>query len=159
MMDRIERIQQSFITRKTEENDTHDHIKHHDPDYYKNKKQSRDKWADHDDDMTDISVESLIVFFRGLIKDTDYQKNETKKPVAQSMTKAINAYGKQTKTTVSRYTYLDDDYEQIDDETVHAIIEKLQKIKSSGYEDINLIAGNGFIDSVQKTVEKYLSLE
>jgi len=41
MMDRIERIHQSFTTRKTDPTDTHDYIHRHDPDFQKRKERRR----------------------------------------------------------------------------------------------------------------------
>lgn len=158
-MDRIERIRQSFITRKTEENDTHSYIQRHDPDHHKGKSSKKDGSSSFDDDMADISVESLVIFLKGLLKEDEspHGKNN-KKPIDQTMQSAINAYQKKPLPTKRRYTYLDDDHQDIDPAHVHTLIESLETLLNDGIDHINLIQADGFLISIEKTVEKYQSL-
>ena len=158
MMDRIERIRQSFVMRKTEESDTHDYIQRHDPDYHKNKSK-QDSSKDHiDSDMTDISVESLLIFLEGLKKETGAPIDNSKKIVNQSMKKAISAYGKQKPNVQKRYTYLDDDDQHIDIDRVERLINTLASLLDKGIDHITLVNAKGFLQSIEKTVEKLQSL-
>lgn len=158
-MDRIERIRQSFITRKTENTDTHDQIERHDPDFHKNKhKKNQDDWEDHDDDMTDISVESLIIFLQGLKKETLTPNDNEKKPVDQTMKRAMNAYGVKQPNIQKRYTYLDDDDQDFDPALVERLITALQDFQKKDILHITLLQGNGFLESIEKTVAKIQSL-
>lgn len=161
VMDRIERIRQSFFTRKLEHSDTDDHIKRHDPDYQKNhsKNQSHESQS-LDNDLTDISVESLIIFLQGLKKEKDDLNNHhADKPVDATMTKAIQAYGHATPQAEKRYTYLDDDDQDIDLNLVDDLIEKLTIMKDSGIAHITLLQSDGFLQSIEKTVAKFMPLD
>jgi hypothetical protein len=156
MMDRIERIRQSFFTRKLEHSDTDDHIKRHDPDYHKNQSKGQPKNHEFlDNDLTDISVESLIIFLQGLKKEKDYRNNKQhNKPIDTSMSKAIKAYGQNTPNPEKRHTYLDDD-QDIDLAKVDQLIDNLELIKETGIIHITLLQSDGFLQSIEKTLEKY----
>lgn len=159
-MDRIENNRQFlFTTRKTENTDTHDYIKNHDPDYYKNKnKDPKHAWDDHEDDMAEISIESIIIFLEGLKKTpADNHKNENDH-IDQSMKKAISAYGAQKPKAEKRYTYLDDETQDIDIALVDNLIISLQGFIEEGFDHIKLIPASGFLESIQKTVEKIQGL-
>ena len=158
MMDRIERIRQSFIMRKPEESDTHDYIKRHDPDYNKNKPKHHDDEDVTDRDMADISVESLIIFLQGLKKDTDSLPKTSDQSVDQSMKKAITAYGAQKPDVQKRYTYLDDEDQHVDLEMVDRLIAALKSLLDKGIDHITLVNAEGFLQSIEKTVEKLQSL-
>jgi len=157
MDNRIERIKQSFFPRPIEENDTHDSIARHDSDYQKRKKgQHADDWKDHEEDLADISVASLIVFLEGLIGEiqtqiTDDDVHDTK------MAKAAQAYAShssQQKETPSHDHGKSDPYGG----TIIDLIQKLEKLQEGGCSHVDLIQGDGFLDSIEKTVEKYHAL-
>ncbi len=156
-MDRIERIRQSFtVPRKTEGSDTRDQIQRHDPDYHKHKSNHRDT---HDDeqgqDLTDITIESLIIFLHGLQKNDDGgDKAQPQKSVDQSMKTAINAYGGGEKKTRERYTYLDDDEQDYDAEMVDDLLVRLEALKKDGIAHITLVQAEGFLESIDKTLNK-----
>lgn len=156
MMDRIERIQQSFITRKAEKNDTHDYIQGHEPDFQKNKHKKQEDIQDHGEDLTDISVESLIVFLEGLIKKTATNTPD-KKPLDSDMSKAIQAYDQSKPKIKHRYTYLDG-HEDIEMSKIEYLINSLQRLQDKNILHVNLLSGDGFLQSIEMTVEKYQSL-
>lgn len=160
-MDRIERIRQSFFTRKLEHSDTDDHIKRHDPDYHK--QHSKNKSQDNpqfDSDLTDISIESLIIFLNGLKKEKDGPHHDAgNKIIDTSMSKAIKAYGHASPTPEKRYTYLDNDDQEIDLNLVDNLIEQLTLIKDSGIVHITLLQSDGFLQSIEKTVAKLMPLD
>lgn len=161
-MDRIENNRQYlFTTRKAEHTDTHDHIKHHDPDYYKNKKQNkRDDFEDHDEDEAFISIQSILIFLEGLTKNTEPRHFEnTSKPIDNSMKKAMSAYGGSQNEIKKQYTYLDDEAQDIDQTVVLGLIDALTTFKNQGFDNIRLIPANGFLQSVQTTVEKIQSFD
>jgi len=161
-MDRIERIRQSFIPRKADPSDTHDYIQRQDPDFHKNNhNHKKDNPVHHEDDLADVSIESLIIFLEGLLKDTtEYRQDQSEKPVNESMKKAISAYGgHKTKTPVKRYTYLDDDDQDYDPDMVKNLIDNLISIQTNGYAHITLLKDAGFLESIQKTVEKIQSID
>ena len=95
MMDRIDRIHHSFIQRQAEPTDTEDAIYNHDPDYIKKKKGDKNDrpWAEFEQDAADISVESLIIFLEGLLRDNQPIEKETD-TTDPKMKKAIAAYGR-----------------------------------------------------------------
>ena len=156
-MDRIERIRQSFITRKTENTDTRDDIVRHDPDYHKNKnaKQSTNHWEDHEEDMTEISVESLIIFLEGLKKNNNSDQITEKPKVDSAMKKALSAYGAQSQKPQKRYTYLDNDEQNVDIHLVHHLIQSLKVLLKNNITDISLIEGDGFLESIRDTLAQY----
>jgi hypothetical protein len=157
MMDRINRIKESFIPRKTEQTDTGDQIQRHTPDHNKRKSKQQDKNDSKNDDLTDISVESLIIFLQGLIKETETAPPPSK-PIDPTMNKAMRAYGRAPTTTEKRYTYLDDDAEPIDIDRIHQLINKLKHLIDRKHNHITLEQGTGFVQSIEKTVEKYLAI-
>ena len=157
-MDRIERIRQSFITKKIEETDTHGYIDRHDPEFHKQNKKSRDDWQDHDEDLTDISIESIIIFLEGLKRENNNLPAEQKKPINSKMKQAISAYDHEEQTARKRYTYLDEYNQEIDLSTVYSLITELNIMLDKGLEHISLIPAEGFLDSIEKTVEKYKGL-
>ena len=152
MDNRIERIRQSFFPRKIEENDTHDSIQRHDPEFQKRKNRSHDDWQDHEDDMADISVESLIIFLEGLIGETQSKIVEDETPDTQ-MAKAAQAYAshapEQKKTT--HHDITDDPYGG----QISSLIQKLEELSARGCTHVDLMQGESFLDSIEKTVEKY----
>jgi hypothetical protein len=158
-MDRIEPAKQALFFKKAEKSDTHDYIKGHDPDYHKN---SRDKNNANDpdaQDTADISIESIIIFLEGLKKNTD-GPDQSLNPISDSkVSKALAAYGVSKPKVKKRFTYLDDDHQDVDIKTVNFLIESLQKIIDQGYDHIILLKGNGFLDSIQKTVEKINAMQ
>lgn len=159
IMDEIDRIKRPVATRKIEKSDTYDYIKGHDPDYHKKESKHQKGWEDHEDDTAKISIESLIVFLHGLIKDHEEQQTKTSSdPIDKSMKQAINAYGSPKKPTEKRYTYLDDEHVKIDPTVVKELISSLNDIKENGYEKLPLIPAENFLKSIEKTVEKYSSL-
>jgi hypothetical protein len=143
-MDRIEPAKQALFFKKAEKSDTHDYIKGHDPDYHKN---SRDKNNANDpdaQDTADISIESIIIFLEGLKKNTD-GPDQSLNPISDSkVSKALAAYGVSKPKVKKRFNFL---------------IESLQKIIDQGYDHIILLKGNGFLDSIQKTVEKINAMQ
>lgn len=159
-MDRIERIRQSFVTRKTEHSDTHDHIVHHDPEFHKHKQSHHhDHFKDHDEDMADISIESLIIFLHGLKKDNPDPSSHVDIKANQKMAKAINAYNTTAhKDPVKRYTYLNNDEQDYDPIIVDQLINDLTALKDAGYTQITLLNADGFLESIEKTVEKIKSM-
>ena len=160
-MDRIERIRQSFITKKTEASDTHDYIQRHDPDFNKKNPKQQDQWKDHEEDMTDISVQALIIFLEGLKRDNDSYQTNKDEPINPMMKKAISAYDQSNKPEIKkRYTYLDEqkNEEIIDHELVENLIQSLQSLLDKDIHHINLLNSGSFLKSIEKTVEKYESL-
>ena len=159
MMDRIERIRQSFIPRrKAEQSDTRDQIQRHDPDYHKNKPNHRDG---HDNnqgqDLNDITVESLIIFLHGLKKDEGTSdKTQPEKPVNQTMKTAIDAYGGGEHKPRERYTYLDDDEQDYDADMVDDLLNRLDALKAKGIDHITLVQAEGFLESIDKTLNRLI---
>ncbi len=153
MLDRIDRIRQSFITRKAEDTDTHDYINHKDPDYYKNRNRNKDEEGTAHDDMADISVESLIIFLEGLLKEDGTKDSDKHKPVSDTMRQAISAYDK-TPHPQKRYTYLDADDQDYDMDQVRRLIGGLKNLKEDGIDHISLLQADGFLESIEKTLEK-----
>lgn len=152
MDNRIERIRQSFFPRKIEENDTHDSIHRHDPEFQKRKNRHHDDWQDHEDDMADISVESLIVFLEGLIGETQSQIIEEDEPMSK-MEKAAQAYAShapEQKKTLG-HNIKDDPYGG----KIVSLIQKLNDLNARGCSHVDLMQGESFLDSIEKTVEKY----
>tara|TARA_B100001750_G_C15468308_1_gene578330 strand:- start:196 stop:669 length:474 start_codon:yes stop_codon:yes gene_type:complete len=157
-MDRIERIRQSFIPKRVEESDTHDPIRRHDPDYHKHKDKHADHTKSQEEDMTDISVESLITYLHGLKRDDTNNPDTLPKSTDPSMKKAISAYTHDEQKSRQRYTYLDDQSQIVDPERIDKMIQSLQALLDSGTDHITLIPEKGFLDSIEKTVEKYSGL-
>ncbi len=155
MDNRIERIRQSFFPRTIEENDTHDSITRHDPDYQKRKNRHHYDWQDHEEDMADISVESLIIFLEGLIGETQSKIVEDETADTQ-MAKAAQAYAshvpEQTKTL--GHDIKDDPYGG----QIVSLIQKLNGLNACGCTHVDLMQGESFLNSIEKTVEKYSSL-
>lgn len=160
-MDRIDNNRHlQFFTRKTESSDTHDQIQRHDPDYHKNKKdRQRDDFEDHDEDDAFISIASIIIFLEGLKRDDTDTSDTSAKPIDQSMTRAMTAYGAKTPTPTKRYTYLDDDDQNVDVNLVNQLIATLKGFQNQGFDNIRLIPAEGFLKSIQTTVEKIQSLQ
>ena len=160
-MDRIENNRHlKFFTRKADSSDTQDQIQRHDPDFHKNKKQhKRDDFEDHDEDDAFISIASIIIFLQGLQKDNVAGETQQQKPIAKTMTKAMSAYGKMQPTPEKRYTYLDDDDQDVDQAMVQNLITALKGFKSQGFDNIRLIPASGFLKSIQTTVEKIQSFD
>jgi hypothetical protein len=153
MLDRIDRIRQSFVTRKAEDTDTHDYINQKDPDYYKNHKNLQDSNNKSYDDMTDISVDSLIIFLEGLLKEDNANQTDPHKPVSDTMRQAISAYDK-TPHPQKRYTYLDADDQDYDMNLVRRLIGGLKTLKEDDIGHISLLQAEGFLESIEKTLEK-----
>jgi hypothetical protein len=154
MMDRIERIRQSFITRKTDQSDTREQIQRHDPDYQKNKYFDKNKhWDDHEEDLTDISLDSLIFFLEGLKKDDNTAPPQQNDTANNPMNKAIAAYGANTPKPQKRFTCLDDENAVYDREEIDVLIQKLQEIQMGGFDHITLLPAEGFLESIEKTIE------
>ncbi len=155
MDNRIERIRQSFLPRKIEENDMHDSIERHDPEYQKRKQRPHDDWQDHEDDMADISVESLIVFLEGLIGETqiitDDHQDDTK------MAKAVQAYTVHAPQEPPLLNHRHDSEDPYGGAIV-TLIQKLNDLHARGCVHVDLIQGDGFLNSIEKTVEKYHAL-
>lgn len=156
-MDRIERIRQAFIPRKVEDTDTQDAIQRHDPDYIKHRENKADDWKDHDEDMTDISVEALIIYLQGLKREQNTIEDDARQKPDPAMKKAISAYTHEEPKSRKRYTYLDDD-EAIDIVQVDILIQGLKKLLKDGITHFTLIPAKAFLDSIEKTVEKYSRL-
>ena len=155
MDNRIERIRQSFFPRPIEENDTHDSIERHDSEYQKRKQRHHDDWQDHDDDMADISVESLIIFLEGLIGETQSKIIEDE-AVETQMARAAQAYASHApeKTKTLGHDIKDDPYGG----QIVSLIQKLNDLNVCGCSHVDLMQGESFLDSIEKTVEKYHSL-
>ena len=154
MMDRIERIKQSFDIRQIHQNDTHDYIQRHDPDHFKNKEKHTQDWSDHDEDLTDISVESLIIFLEGLKKNQPPPQQNKDQKINLTMKKAIEAYGEASSEPKKRYTYLDEGNQDIDFDLVDYLIDELQTILNDNIAHITLLPADGFLKSIEMTVEK-----
>ena len=165
MIDRIERIRQSFITRKAEESDTHDSIERHDHGFLKKKERGKDSddhdWSDHEEDLADISVESLIIFLKGLLRVDEVKspQNKDEKNIAPEMRQAMKAYGTVPEDKPkARYTYLDDEEQDYDTDQVKRLITILQSMLDNNIDHITLDESDGFLNSIEKTVEKYSNL-
>ena len=157
MLERIDRIRQSFITRKTEQSDGQGYIHHHALDYYKNNDHDKGQDHIHDDDMTDISVESLIIFLEGLLRDQNTTMTQGQKPINDTMRQAISAYDKSPHPQ-RRFTYLDRDEQNYDPAFVKRLITSLRQLKAEGIAHISLIEAEGFLESIEKTLEKIQAL-
>jgi hypothetical protein len=164
MLDRIEGIRRSFIKRQAEPTDTDDKLQHHDPEFFKKHKDkdkdNKDHWAEFEKDATDISVQSLIIFLEGLIHDNRPINNKDKKNIDPVMQKAMKAYGGQDSHIQKRYTYLNEDDQDYDIQTVQKLIVSFKELGEAGIKDIALqYDENGFLESLQKTVEKFQPLQ
>ena|GEM_PF-2167874 len=160
-MDRIDNNRHlQFFTRKAESSDTHDQIQRHDPDYHKNKKQNkRDDFEDHDEDDAFISIASIIIFLEGLKKDQSNMDLTDTKPIDNKMKAAMSAYGKTPPKPEKRFTYLDNDEQDVDQTMVQNLINTLNEFQSQGFDNMRLIPAKGFLQSIQTTVEKIQSFE
>lgn len=182
MIDRIAQFRRSFQTRKTEENDTHQYIQHHDPDFYK-KKNNDEKggFKDPYDDLTDVSVVALITFLEGLIErntqnhsqpspkisaDTPDHTQETRAPVDPAHANAMNAYQarKPQTSTPARpsaapssepQSTLDKAAAALDITVIKSTIRDLQGLLARGIDHIALERGDGFMESIQKSIKNY----
>jgi hypothetical protein len=156
MDNRIERIRQSFFPRTIEENDTDDSITRHEPDYQKRKQRPHDDWQDHEEDMANISVESLIVFLEGLIGETRTEINDDSVSDTK-MAKAAQAYASHSSQKISTHHH---DHGGSDSYggAIIDLIQKLESLHEGGCSHVDLIQGDGFLDSIEKTVEKYHAL-
>lgn len=164
MMDKINRIRQSFIAQKSkaQNTDTHDYIQHHDPEFSKkeNDTNNNEDTAISKQDMADISIESLIIFLKGLLKETGNNVDTMRlhRPVNNKMSKAISAYQGQDTKVKKQYTYLDKDDQNFNHDLVHELIKNLQTLQNKNIDHISLEQGTSFLESIEKTIEKYMSL-
>lgn len=156
MIDRIDRIKQSFATPKLDESDTHDYINRHDPDFKRRKRKSQDHWDDHDNDMTDISVESLITYLQSLTDTTPTEEAINTQTVNPDMKKAITAYTHKTSQPHHQDTFhKTNTVPDSERQRIETIIASLEILLDKKTDHINLFAGSSFLDSIEKTVEKY----
>lgn len=182
MMDRIEQFRQSFTTRKTEKVDTRQAIQRHDPDYYKKKKEDDEEggFKDPYEDLTNVSVNALIAFLEGLldriqpdhgkIKSDFSQPNHPQNRPADSpkTAAAMNAYqtragnappkqeNNQSQTTDNTpATALDSAIASLDPNELKATIRDLRGLIARGINEIALERGDGFLESIQTTVQKF----
>ena len=160
MLERIERFHRSFLNPKTEENDTHDYINRHDPEYEKRYRQPRDPIPDSVfDDVISVSVESLIIFLRGLLIyddiDPDSSSEEASSAHDPMRDRAIQAYEAHLPHS-GRPTphHTDLEGEDMDPKLIRSLIQKLQALLLRDIDHITLTRGEGFLDSVEKAVEK-----
>ncbi|PCI01882.1 MAG: hypothetical protein COB76_00230 [Alphaproteobacteria bacterium] len=182
MLDRIAQFRQTFQTRKTEQNDTRQDIQRHDPDHHKKKNDDEEGgFKDPYDDLTDVSVAALITFLEGLLDQSDAPSSASKsdaetadtdihqeyrRPIDKAHAVAMNAYGARGATTHitpppqqsaddKPKTALDQAASALDQSAVKSTIRDLRGLLSRGIDHIALERGNGFLESIQNTVEKY----
>lgn len=183
MLNNIELFRQSFLTRKTEESDTHQYIQRHDPEFHKKKKDdSEGGFKDPYEDLTNVSVQALIAFLEGLLdrQPTTHQTNDDAKNITESRTydyrppvdpahaKAMNAYqtrsgdAPRTPPTTPEnadsnkpQTALDKAAQALDQNALKSTIRDLHNLMERGINHITLERGDGFLESIQNAVAKY----
>ena len=182
MIDRIAQFRQSFQTRKTEENDTHQYIQHHDPDFYKKKNDDeKGGFKDPYDDLTDVSVAALITFLEGLLDrnaqahsqstpktpdDQPHYTQETRAPIDPAHAKAMNAYQARNPQTImppprsentlsEPQSTLDKAAAALDITVIKSTIRDLHGLSARGIDHIALERGDGFMESIQNSIKNY----
>lgn len=158
-MDRIERIRQSFVSPRLQESDTHEYISRREADHHKRKRDNGDHWQDHEQDLTDISVEALITYLHGLIGQGTDNTTEDAKQIDPDMRQAIAAYTHEDPKPQPRPMPAQ---QAISDEESHdrirEIISGLEGLLTRNIDHITLLPAKTFLDCVEKTVEKYKAI-
>lgn len=163
-------------SRKTEDTDTRQAIQHHDPEFYKKKKDDGDQpgFKDPYEDLADVSVPALKNFLLGLLDRAENVNPapapapHTERPAATPQTAAaVNAYQAGAKRGVTPTppqapavqptdgtSALDQAAAGLDRNEVLDLIRELDRLMAEGIGAIAMEKGDGFLGSIRAGIAR-----
>lgn len=179
-MQSVELPPTSIITtrdpRKAENTDTRQALQHHDPEFYKKKKDDEGKgFKDAYEDLTDVSVPALRNFLLGLLdhgqnsiqtQQPEPEPAATRTPANPKAAAAINAYqtgavrgvtqppAPQAPPPPTQGTALEQAAAELDRIVVLGLIRDLDALTASGITSIALEKSDSFLGSIRLAIDK-----
>lgn len=177
MVNRIEQppLPPGTQPRKTEDTDTRQAILHHDPEFYKKKKDGdQPGFKDPYEDLADVSVAALKNFLMGLLDRAEnvntppaHQPDHTRPAATPQTAAAVNAYQAGAKRTATPppvqatvttpgegASALDQAAAGLDRDEVLNLINELDRLLADGIGAITMEKGDGFLGSIRAGIER-----